>query len=222
MGRRKRKLVRKTPGQFLTPRDEYVYSADAPTLADIAKSWGVKEGGLRAAAAKGRWTAVREQYQNEIANRFRERMVEEASGQIFEANREHVMLGQAISGAATRLLNLSMAKYEREPDKIKIAEGLRLVSQLGKTGVDIERKGLGLVDKIVHVENVTEIVTMVIQTVQKYVADPNVMQNIVADLKSIQQQHIGEAQAEIRGLLEPADDADVVDAEFSENPDEQG
>lgn len=208
MGRRR---VRKYP----TPRDEYVYSPEAVSLSELAKRWkgepGCGYGNLEKRCRLDGWVAERDKFWGGV----RKRMAEQAQAEIadrmkdsiVEANERHMEQGQMLQTVGQTLVVKFASKREdgtTPMDDIRPGEGLRIAARASKDGVDIERKALGLADRVVQVQFAKETAAEFVEIVTKYVSDPDVLENIAKDVDGIVERHrvgLEEEMGEEAGIL---------------------
>lgn len=193
--------------EYASPKDHYIHSARRLTVKQVAKAWagikGCSHHNLANRAVKERWLDQRKRFWKKASAKAEERMATKASRQIVKANERHIGLGKALQGTAAKVLRSSVEGIEKQPEDLKPGEGLRVSASMAKTGVEIERKGLGLADQVVHVQNVREIVVKVLGVISRHVHEPDVLQNIIHELKTIEAEEEEQFAKEVLLLKEP-------------------
>lgn len=192
---------------YVSPRDHYVYSPEKITIREIAVIWkGVKfckHDTLVNRAVREKWVQKRKEFWERAAKKAEEKLATKASRQIVKANERHIGIGKALQGTAAKVLKVSVGELDKRPDDLKPGEGLRVSASMAKAGVDIERRGLGLADSVVHVQNVREIVMKVLSVVSRHVQEPDILQNIVHDLRAMESAEEESMRENVLQLTEP-------------------
>ena len=192
---------------YESPRDHYVYSPEKITINEVAIIWEsiVKctASNLLNKANKEKWVKQRKKFWAKAADKADARMATKASKQIVDANLRHIGMGKALQGTAAKVLKTSIETMTENPEDLKPGEGLRVSTTMAKAGVDIERKGLGISDSLVHVANVREIVGKVLGVIARHVREPDILQSIIFDLQALEQEEHERMEKEVLMLSEP-------------------
>lgn len=187
MGRERGSQPAPSQSAYATPREEYVCSPERPTLAALAERWkgkpGCSEGNLKLMCFRERWVAMRKEFWEHARDLAQKRIAEQAAGRIVEANDRHIQLGRGVQAITGQLVKAAIESGDATSKELGPGERLRVVANLARVGVDIERRGLGLADQVVYVEAVREITRTVLMVIARYVKDPDVYGNIVHDLQ---------------------------------------
>jgi len=195
MGRKRskeksRKKEPKATGSYLDPKDEFLYSPNKITIRDLAKRWKGKKGCSHSVLSKKAWregwverreeiwkdirAKVRDEYVSEIATKMKDSIV--------DANERHINHGQVMQGVGVKTIKQF---HEKVGSIEKPENALRVASTMIKNGVDIERKALGLADRVVKIKFAKEIGKEFVQIVTKYVHDEEVLSNIAREIDGV-------------------------------------
>lgn len=210
MGVRKRQKIKKRGGGavhdrrrggYLDPEDQYVHDPAKPTLVEIARTWGLHKNTVERRSSDHDWTRKREDFWRKVRAKHEEEMAEESAQLIAKANREHIKTGQAYRGAAGTVLEKLYKRLQAEggDKELKLGEGLRVSTQMMKAGVDVERKGLGLADTTVYVQNTREMASKMVAVLERVLqGHPDLLEeavNGVADLLAESEDELAEVAA---------------------------
>jgi len=188
-------------GDYLDPEDQYVHDPVKPTLVEIARTWGLHKNTVERRSSDHEWTRKREDFWRKVRTKHEEEMAEESAQLIAKANREHIKTGQAYRGAAGTVLEKLYKRLQAEggDKELKLGEGLRVSTQMMKAGVDVERKGLGLADTTVYVQNTREMASKMVAVLERVLqGHPDLLEeavNGVADLLAESEDELAEAAA---------------------------
>jgi len=188
-------------GGYLDPEDQYVHDPGKPGLRKIAKLWGLSQSTVENRSTKGGWTRKRDDFWRKVRARHEEEMAEESAELIARANREHIKTGQAYRGAAGSILERLYKRLKEEggDKELKMGEGLRVSTQMMKAGVDVERKGLGLADTTVYVQNTRESIDKLVGVLERVLqGHPDLLEEAVngfAEVMADAEEELAEAAA---------------------------
>ncbi len=192
---------------YVSPRDQYVHSPEKITVRELAVIWKdvkhCKYNTLANRAVREKWVRKRKDFWDRAAKKAEEKLAVKASKQIVDANMRHIGIGKALQGTAAKVLRASVDELDKRPEDLKPGEGLRVSASMAKAGVDIERKGLGLADQVVHIANVREIVVKVLGVVSRHVQEPDVLQNIIHELRALEAEEEETMREDVLKLSEP-------------------
>lgn len=203
MGRRPRKS-RPEVDVLDDPLTVYITSVPSVTLAELAEMFKGRRGcsisNLTKRSTDEGWRRKRKEYQARLKQLALDEIAKDKAVVVARANERHIQFGEQMEkvsrmglGAAARRLRQIIDENEDVDDRIML-QILRASSQLGKTGVDVNRKGLGLADQIVYIRNVREIVVRIIRTLENVLgAHPD----LLAVCRSEIQQELLKAEEEV-------------------------
>lgn len=194
------------PDGWANPAEHYIYGEESLTIPRLAGLWrghrGCSERMLRDRCAKEKWVVRRERYQKELMERAQRKLVAERSDrkaeQIERTLEEHAKEAREARKAGRQFMNVAIglsAKKARcehcgeltsiPADDMKAEAAMRSGVTTWDKGVNVERKAMGVFDRIVIYERTAEIAVMVMDIVGRYIDSPEVMQNIIRDLESM-------------------------------------
>ena len=184
------------------PADHYIFNPETITIAELAKHWhgerGCTEQWLRVRCADEKWVSKRKDHFNSlyamIAEESQEKLAGEMADNVVDANRRHIRGGRLIQSISMKLIEY----YKMDLKKMRTGEAMRIAIKAMKDGVDIERKALGLADQVVKVQFTKDMAKEFLGVVSKYIQDPDVLENIVADLDGI----VNEQADELQNMIE--------------------
>lgn len=199
MGRRRStgRVVRrgKRPGKWMSPREQFIFSLEPVSVAGLAKMWmgypqGCSEKTMQKKCNEGRWREKRKEYQarvmEETTRKFQEKDSDNRTEMLKKSFTMHVKEGQALQRIGMEVLvKVRNVIAATEDGGMKPSEALRAISQVVSKGVEIERKGLGIADRVEVEYRTTEIVREVIQVLEVIITDPDVMAEAVYRLQQI-------------------------------------
>ena len=180
-------------------KTEYVYSPEMPSLEHLSIKWKKHKACSKSAvlhrAAKENWTELRRKFhegaQQKAFDLAQQKLAQEMSESVIDANRRHVQLGRALQtigasafkkGPAGHLVVVDNADEKQPPIPFKSAKD---AAQFVRDGTELERKALGLADQIVKVQMARDLARKTVEVVGKYVTDPDVLENIGRDMEII-------------------------------------
>jgi hypothetical protein len=188
--------VSKKERKYPDPKTQYVYTPEPGiSIGDLAEEWkGVKNCSIhnlrRRRTAEG-WVKERERVHEEVREKARELYISETSTRmkdsLVEANERHLKTGQVVESVALKTIQ----KYHDNLDDMKTDSALRMAVAAAKTGVDIQRKALGMADQVVKYTFAKDMSKEIVEIIAKYVVDPNVLENIMRDFESIVEREKG-------------------------------
>jgi len=175
-----------TPKQVARHDPELAFITAFPpiTLRELAERAGYTREYMEQLSAKHGWMKKREEFLSVIRQKALEQLSDTASSKIVEANKRHIKIGQGSQHLAALGINEVNQRFEKDAvDDVKTGELMRASAQAAKAGVDIERKGLGLADQVMYVQNTREFVAIVMIVLQQHLgSQPDVLENVVHDL----------------------------------------
>ena len=215
MGRQKRlnKRVPKSeiengPDIYTDPKDQFIRSRYYVTLLDLAEQWE-KHGGyshrlLATRSGKEGWQELRKDYwegiRKEGAKELDNNRIKEMKALVLQANKEHFDSGGSLISTGYKI---SKQFWDKEGwKKIKPKEAARILPQIYKTGVELQRKGLGLADKVVRVQHTREITYSIVQIIAKYVTDSQTFESIIQDMEQLIDDEEKTLEGEVNSTLD--------------------
>lgn len=176
--------------EYSDPREDFVHNPAHPTLEDISRRWGVPLGTLKERCHKRGWVAAREEFwagvREAAEEKVRAQLSDEMAAGIIDANKRHLSLGKTLQqcGASVLFVGPDGRPHYRDPatgEEIQV-KTVGDVIRFVQTGVDIERKALGLADQVVRVQMARDLAKTFMTAVTKYVQDPAALRNIAKDV----------------------------------------
>lgn len=192
-------------GTWQSPREQFVYGPEV-TLADLSREWeglkGCSHDWLIKKARSGKWKKWREEYQarnlQETERKFLEKDSDRRTRILEKATERHMEVGRKYLDTAD---DYRMAGHVRlfgkfkcphcggavpvPKDEVKATDAFRAAIQGMIKGVEVERKALGIADRVELDYRFTEMSREVIQVIEMFVTDVDVMENIVYKLQQI-------------------------------------
>lgn len=167
---------------------EYVSSDYGVTIDSIAEKYGVNSNYLRGISAKHEptWSEQRHNYWAKVQESILRKASDDMADKIVIANQNHIDVGIDLQKIGTDLLTIAKKVVNDDVEKVKPGEAMRIGVSAVKVGVDIQRKGLGLADTIVHIQNMREVAEKVMTIIANHVTDPDVLKSIIHDIKRMQ------------------------------------
>jgi hypothetical protein len=137
------------------------------SIKKVAKLFAGRRGhgtrNLQARCTRENWLAKRKAYQAEVRRLALDEIAKDKAVVVARSNERHIKFGEAMEGVAVAALDRGTKTLDKEKDAVKL---LKVAASLGKTGVDINRKGLGLADQIVYIKNVREITVRFVRVLE--------------------------------------------------------
>lgn len=181
--------------QWVNPKMEYIYSDEQPILEVLVKRWKHNKGWDRSSMSKKcmkeGWARSRQDWTDKMERRVMARMEEEGADRRYEqirtANERHVKMGQSMQGMANVLMQGLAKEAKKHKGKLTMDEdkAYKIVAQMVPKGVDVERKGLGLVDKFVTTKRIEILGGEFIDIIKKFVVDPDIYSNIKSEIRAL-------------------------------------
>ena len=169
---------------YLDPRDEYILSKDKITLTKLAKKWGTNLTSMQQRCTKEDWKKQRREHWTQVRcqviEREQKRQIGEREKMIAQINDAHLRYGEVLLLAAKQLFKL----FAQNPEEsISPRDAARMLPQMVKAGVDIQRKAVGLADRKLEVEFAYSFVGSILNVIQKNVIDPDLYASIKRELE---------------------------------------
>lgn len=182
------------------PELMYVTAWPPITMGQVAKHFGVSLKAIQKKAGREGWTAKRDAFLAEVKQGAFEALKDTAKSQIVDANKRHIQLGKGGQRlAALGIREVSKRFEEDDIGEVKTGELMRASAQTAKTGVDIERKGLGLADQVMYVQGVREVATSFLIVAQQVMGGhPDLLQAFVDGVHA----KLEEAEATATNVIE--------------------
>jgi len=197
---------KKPKRDYPSPRSEYVYNPVPVTVRHLVEKWegvkGCSESNLTKKCNRERWADRREEYQARVMKETTRKLSEKDSDRRTEilekASERHMNAGRKLQDTADDYRMAGRMKLfgkfkcphcgEVVPvpkDDVKATDAFRASVSGTSKGVEIERKGLGIADRVEVEYRTTEIVREVIQVLEVIITDPDVMAEAVYRLQQI-------------------------------------
>lgn len=167
---------------------EIIYVAAWPpiNLKELAEKTGGSYQALRDRCKKEGWVAKRETFQAKVSQEALDALAHTARSKIVEANKRHIKIGQVGQGLGARLYRRADEMLSQPDAELKIGEAARAGTQAIKAGVDVERRGLGLADTVMYIQNVEEFASTVIVVLQQELGGhPDLLDNTVGGIRKV-------------------------------------
>lgn len=168
----------------------------------LAKKHGVPFGTIKAKSMRERWVAHREQHQAQMMEKTERKYLERDSERrtkiLEQAAERHMREGRNLQDAGEECRVAGLVRLTGKAkcpncggevpvpeDNVKATDALRAATVALDKGVAIERKALGIADRIELDYRTTEITKEVIQVLEMFITDADLMENIVYKLSQI-------------------------------------
>jgi hypothetical protein len=187
---------------FSSPDDEYIFVPEKIGLRALAEKWEISFSTIRARSKRGSWVERREVYQRgvmeETVRKFKEVDSKRRTKILEDAAERHMQEGRELQDTAEQYRIAGLARLLGKTkcphcggevpvpkDKVKSTDAFRAAVQGVGKGVEVERKALGIADRVEVEYRTTEIVREVIQVLEVVITDPDVMAEAVYRLQQI-------------------------------------
>lgn len=203
------------PLAFADPREEYIFTRQP--IDKVADKWSGQKGHTRESVLKRHqtegWDDQKQDYErvlvNERAAAFARKVADIESDEIVGAVKRHRQLGfmyQQVPISKQRVVEHRGDDGKVRKEVVFVDGGERVpltgsdICRFGKEGVAMERRALGLADKIVQVQFAETFITEVWTVVAKYVDDPSVQRSIGRELEERLHKQFEMLEQQKRGL----------------------
>jgi len=177
-------LIVTGPGEYKTPKEQYIFSYEKISIVDLAKQWKGHKGcaavTLRDKCTREKWADLRDEHITKKMILQGQRLAEQEIDVVLDARKRHIKMAHKLRDVAQEALNENReVKFFCEhcdlENKIKIPIKDMMkpsdVVRWMKESVDIERKGLGISEAVAFSKTVKQVAMMYQAIVQKYVND---------------------------------------------------
>ncbi len=176
-----------TPELPPDPKMLFVTSVPSISLEKLSIMYDKRDGcsakSLMRRSAKEGWVKLRGDHRAKLDSRTLERVVETQAMKIANANAKHIEFGRQCREKAAELLE---SVNDKKKLVLKPVDALRIAAMLGDKGVSIERKGLGLADKFVHVRVIREATFRFVEVLRRHLSmQPDLMEVVVAEFETV-------------------------------------
>ncbi len=169
------------------PMTLYITAIPSISIEKVEEMYGGRHGcsakHLRGRSREEGWTAKRKKHRERVDTRTLEHAVETQAMKIANANAKHIEFGRQCREKAAELLE---SVNDKKKVILKPVDALRIAAMLGDKGVSIERKGLGLADKFVHVRVIREATFRFVEVLRRHLSmQPDLMEVVVAEFETV-------------------------------------
>lgn len=195
---------------YADPKSQYIRSRKHIPLEKLAPQWrhvrGCSIQKLKRRSSEEGWIEERKKYWQDmtklVAKELDEARVREMKELVLRANKEHFELGGSLISTGYKI---SKHFWDNKSwQDLAPREMARILPSLYKTGVDLQRKGLGLADKVVRVQHTREITQNVVQILVKYINDSQTFESIIQELEQLVDDEEKTLEEEINATVEEA------------------